>query len=247
MTALTAQRLTDAYRIAQAEASGQASGAALVAFNTLLDPSALDTSFVRYLAVMRQVIDAYRRKCAASAGAYYLTHREALDVFADVPDVAYAGLVDAQQAAISLLVTGPVAVKQSLARGVDLAEAMRLASGKTAGAVYRLVANGGRDTIFNTVARDRLALGWQRVTDGHPCAFCAMLASRGPVYQTAESAGEGKHFHNGCGCHPEPVYSRDQEWPGNARQYSDLWASSTTGYSGRAAINAFRRAYTAQS
>lgn len=30
---------------------------------------------------------------------------------------------------------------------------------------------------------------WRRVTDGNPCAFCAMLAGRGPVYLTRESAG----------------------------------------------------------
>ena len=30
---------------------------------------------------------------------------------------------------------------------------------------------------------------WRRVTDGNPCAFCAMLAARGPVYLTRESAG----------------------------------------------------------
>lgn len=30
--------------------------------------------------------------------------------------------------------------------------------------------------------------GWRRITDGDPCAFCAMLASRGPAYRTEASA-----------------------------------------------------------
>ncbi|KAB5606685.1 hypothetical protein EHS19_06735 [Bifidobacterium jacchi] len=30
--------------------------------------------------------------------------------------------------------------------------------------------------------------GWRRVSDGDPCAFCAMLVTRGPVYTSRDKA-----------------------------------------------------------
>ena len=44
---------------------------------------------------------------------------------------------------------------------------------------------------------------WRRVTDGNPCAFCAMLAGRGPVDLTRESAGRvvGREMGRGSAYH----------------------------------------------
>ena len=55
-------------------------------------------------------------------------------------------------------------------------------------------------------AKDALAVGWRRVSDGHPCAFCAMLASRGFVYHTAETAGSMNRYHNDCRCEIVPGF-----------------------------------------
>ena len=38
-------------------------------------------------------------------------------------------------------------------------------------------------------------------TGAHTCAFCRMLASRGFVYYSKQSAGEMMQFHNDCDCH----------------------------------------------
>jgi hypothetical protein len=131
-------------------------------------------------------------------------------------------------------------------KGRTLEEAFAAALALTLGTAYRYTADGGRFTIQNTAEHDRTALGWARVTDGNPCYFCAMLASRGPVYKSQSSAllrADGRKYHNGCGCTAEPVYNRDQPWPGDARRYQQLWKTSTAGLRGKAAINAFRRAH----
>jgi len=91
---------------------------------------------------------------------------------------------------------------------------------RTAGAVTRLVFRGGRDTIVGSVVADKQALGWFRVTDGDPCAFCALLAGRGPVFKTEQSASFEAHDH--CGCTAMPL------WPGTklpaaTQRYRDIY------------------------
>lgn len=60
---------------------------------------------------------------------------------------------------------------------------------------------------------------WARVvrpSKNGPCGFCAMLASRGPVYKTSESAGvRVDRYHVSCRCEAVPVYT-SREWPGKA-------------------------------
>ena len=108
-------------------------------------------------------------------------------------------------------------------------------------------------------------IGWARVATGaETCSWCLMLVSRGPVYQFASSAGldlddssalesyreDNEEYsdlmgqwHPNCDCKVVPVFDRD-EWPGKeaSDKALDLWIEYTRGYSGREAINAFRRA-----
>ncbi len=109
-----------------------------------------------------------------------------------------------------------------------------------AGEVTRQTLNQGRRTITDNVESDPVALGYARVTDGNPCAFCAMLASRGPVYRSDQTGGFSAHGH--CGCTAEPVFTRHQPWPGRNRHFQQLWARSTSGLHGDDARAAFRRA-----
>ena len=92
-----------------------------------------------------------------------------------------------------------------------------------AGTVGRNVMDGGRDTIVDSVQADPRAAGWARVTAPNPCGFCAMLASRGPVYKSAGSAGENDAYHPHCACTPQPIYSRSDPWPGRAREFREMW------------------------
>lgn len=51
-----------------------------------------------------------------------------------------------------------------------------------------------------------------------PCGFCAMLASRGPVYKTSQSAGQrADKFHRNCFCTVVPVFT-SRTWEGKEQQ-----------------------------
>jgi len=130
--------------------------------------------------------------------------------------------------ATSLRTTGIAQVRQMLRTGHPLERALDSGMIASARAGSRWALSGGRDTMFNLVTRDDQCLGWARAGRLRPCAFCAMLISRGPVYKTRESAlwrrgQEGDRYHDNCYCEPEPVYSVDQEWPAGSRRLHDLW------------------------
>lgn len=112
----------------------------------------------------------------------------------------------------------PVARAQAVARWSadplfsaepDGQHALRLLSG----AVQRLVQQSGRATLLRNGDADPARPRWARAPHGKTCAFCLMLASRGAVYLTAESAGQFNQWHNDCDCQPEPV------WPGQEPSY----------------------------
>jgi hypothetical protein len=110
-------------------------------------------------------------------------------------------------------------------------DARRTAGATAAASAYRQVQNGGRDTTLEMV-RQKVAVGYVRVTKEHPCAFCMMLASRGPVYGKDSFAQSDPRFtgqgtakvHDGCGCSLRPLYSkREEHWTPQARQADELW------------------------
>lgn len=117
------------------------------------------------------------------------------------------------------------------ARKQQVETVVRNAGTKAAAAAFRHVENGGRDTI-DAVVTSKLAVGYQRITQGLPCAFCLMLASRGPVYSEdsfdesdARFTGPGNHkVHDTCGCSLRPIFVRGEEnWTEQARTADDLW------------------------
>jgi len=146
----------------------------------------------------------------------------------------------------SLLVTGPGELKRQAAMGRTEQQAKDRGLVVVSGSASRQVLNGGRTATLELVYSDPTPIGWVRVTDGDPCAFCAMLAGRGLYrpYRTAESAGF--QAHDACACTAEPVYSRRAALPGRGAEFQRLWKSSTQGYSGKDARNAFRRSYEAK-
>ena len=64
-------------------------------------------------------------------------------------------------------------------------------------------------TIMANAKRDRRkGVMFARVTSGrNTCAFCLMLASRGAVYHTRQSAGELGQYHRHCSCKIVPSYT----------------------------------------
>lgn len=71
------------------------------------------------------------------------------------------------------------------------------------------------NAIRANVARDGTRPRYARVPSGsETCRFCIMLASRGPVYHNADSAGEGEHWHANCDCRIVPVWGSSREVTG---------------------------------
>lgn len=201
------------------------------------DVTDIDASWTVLEPAVLAIVADGRRVSSQLATQYFREYRAAERVPGTLPDLQLVEATWQDAARASLRITGPIAAKKLV-----LAKARRpadVAFVRMSGAATRIVGNGGRDTLSEVVQRDRRAIGYARVTSGVPCAFCAMLASRGPIYKSSGSVSF--HSHDHCSCYPEPVYSRDAAWPGRGRDFQRLYKSSTAG-----APNprlAFRRAY----
>ena len=148
-----------------------------------------------------------------------------------------------EQVLTSLRVTGPVAFKRAIREGSTEATAVRLMATQMAGASERLVLRADRDTVQSTVEANGEIVGWRRVGDGDPCAFCAMLIGRGAVYKSGRTAGDarfgGTEYHDHDRCTAEPLYEGEDE-PGDVALLQDKWQEVTAGKSGEDALRAWR-------
>lgn len=207
-----------------------------------------DPSFASLVTATLPLIRVYHRLSATLAGAYYQTFRGAEDAAGQATPRLAPAIAEAHITA-SLYATGQVATDRALRAGRPPEEARKAALVRTSGAVTRHVLQGGRDTLLESIAADPQSLGWARVTDAAPCAFCALLAGRGPVYKTEHTAEFQAHDH--CACLVEPVYP-GAAWPGRAREFRKMYdqavrEAGTAGELDRGTsndlLNAFRRAY----
>jgi len=123
-------------------------------------------------------------------------------------------------------------------------QAMEAAAVRMVGTTQYLALEGGRQVMNRSIEADERATGWARVTDSDPCAWCAMLASRGPVYKTAKTAGDprrgGNSYHDHCACQAWPAFTNDEPFIGVAEKLYDDWLRTTRGRGGKHAVNAFR-------
>lgn len=204
--ALTAEgrALTEAHRLDQLAVASRAVSASRSIWSRVL--SSQSAWLALQLAILRQ----FNGESEALAESYLRDYREAEGVAESFIQSAPFSM---PEMASTMLVAGPYSVKNFIGKGADPGDAVGSGFNKFSGMVRRQVLSGGRMLIDRTTAGDSQAIGWRRVTDGNPCAFCAMLASRGPVYGSAERAdsvaGSGLRYHSHCGCTAEIVYG---EW-----------------------------------
>lgn len=227
--------LTEQHRLAQAAVGRDVARLVLAAW-PLLNLDAVDRTIDRWLEVVIPLVAGKQATSTALAAGYLRTFRK-LEAPAAARLTPILAALDSAALTTSLVVTGPVAVKAALARGVPLGLAVDHAKAGAARAAMRHALDGGRDTITATTAADPAAHGWARATSGKACGFCAMLASRGPAYK--DHATADFEAHDGCSCTAEPVYNRSTSWPAGARRYQELWeqASEVDGDT----ANVFRR------
>jgi len=161
-------------------------------------------------------------------------------------DLAFPPLVTppAGKLATSLTVTGPVAFKRSIGEGRTVAEAVRNLQTGLVGSSSRHVRNVGRATVIDAAVRNQTVVGWRRVTAANPCFFCALLASRGAVYESRNTAlfTNGDPYHDHCRCTAEPLFGEEED-PASVQELYEFYLKATAGTSGREARKAFRRAW----
>lgn len=257
-----AARLTTAHRAAQSRRA--ATIAALVAayYRTRVEVSNPET-VARWVELMLpRVLDGHRQS-ATLASTYANTVRR-LEV-PNAPSFNYEPVTPLvrEQIERSLQTTGLYEPSRKIARIQErdlepqqeralVREVERRAERAAAGAVVRHIQNGGRATIYENQQRDRVALGYLRVLHPvDPCYFCAMLASRGPVFSEGSFdfsdprfTGEGNvKVHDSCRCSLKVLYRDDDATLERAEEMQDLWNRWGAGGGGHRAVLRFRRGY----
>ena len=209
-----------------------------------------------------------RHRVSATLAQQYLSAFRLVEGAADI-DIAGLPTFERDRVAAGMYATGQSQTQRALQAGLTVEAVRQQTLVTVTGSLVRNVLAGGRDTVAQTVEDDLRIVGWMRITGPNPCAFCAMLASRGPVFKTGQSAlrvgratapeaarhsqqaGFGRRrgtrprdepYHDHCVCTAEPMYEGSTMTP-EAQAFRDLWNESTQGKSGNAAINAFRRAH----
>lgn len=154
----------------------------------------------------------------------------------------------------SMRIMGPVGFKNSIDNGVDPEPARLVMADRMAASAQRHAMTGERGTVEATVEESAEIIGWRRVSDGDPCAWCAMLVGRGAVYKSKASATRvvgragtargnqalGGAYHDGDQCTAVPLYE-DEEEPGEVDDLYRQWLEATAGTSGAEALRAWRR------
>jgi hypothetical protein len=244
MATLTDDQVSQDYYQSQLSLRAQAV-ADFAQFWPLLDVNNLDRSFPGYVSAIVHFFDSHRSRAVTLANEYFGTLRSLASApggWTPVP----AEDIPFDQIWASLLATGPIAIKQAVRKGWSPQRALGTAFTGSAGAATRLILNAGRDQILANTRSDREALGWYRVASPRACAFCAMLASRGPVYQSKATATFRSHDH--CVCYARPMWTADQASPSTTERFEQLWGDSSGRPGGNAdadpsnkRLNEFRR------
>lgn len=211
----------------------------------LLKKDQLQQTFPGWLRAMQLLIANYHRQSAQAAGAAYRAARaQALRSPSPASLIRLAPPPDPLWMSKALGFAGPGMLSKDTARpGTALST--------TLGTASRIVLDGGRTTIEQTTKADPAAVGWFLHTDGDPCWWCAMIASRGTVFKEHSLSQSNARFtgpgtaktHNHCGCVLSPVFSSRQHLPEVNDAADHLWSASTGGLSGQQARDAFRKAW----
>jgi hypothetical protein len=202
-------------------------------------------SFNRLVEASIPFVQARHGTSAAEAARYFEAFHLA-EAQTGAPTVVLPEPPARDKIAASLYATGQAQARRALQSGLGVAAVRANTLVTMSGAVTRNVLDGGRQTLINSTERGERLIGWMRITGPKPCAFCAMLASRGPVYTSGSAAvrvgrtgsdpnatgrvrgtrARDESFHDNCVCTAEPI-TRDapswrEQYP-DAAQYDRLW------------------------
>lgn len=129
----------------------------------------------------------------------------------------------------------------------QLEESSNVAGNRLAGQVMQATSDAADQLTQWALDTDRRIRMVARGTSATPCAFCAMLASRGFAYHSVATAmtssaatGGFKRVHPNCQCYPIIRYVDSDEVPELNRLFRDMWNESKA--KGGDALKGFRRA-----
>lgn len=238
MASRQVEQLAEQHRRQQVALRAAASRDVVAVTRDLFDTADADRTWPALRSMLAAMVRQQNTVSAALADGYYRQAREQADPGGVFTPSTPVDLAEALLQAV-LDSTGLAAFKRAIGLGRTPEEALRVAAVSLSGAISRLILNGGRDAILGNIGRDDQAVGWARITDKDPCAWCSMLAGRGPVYRSKEKAGFPAHDH--CSCMPAVAFSRDEAWLQNSRDLYERWQKVTEGRSGDDARREWRR------
>lgn len=243
-------RLVMGYRRRQLLLSTRLVRQIMQAWRELANPAQIDASWPILRSVLTQPVLRAREESARLAADFYLEARREAGFDADGFSPSRPTPLTVERLNSTLDVTGPVEFKKAIASGKTPPQALDQAAVRMAGSTQYAALEGGRSVIRDSIERDDRATGYARVTDNDPCAWCAMLASRGPVYKSAKTAGDprqgGDRYHDLCGCQAVPSFTLDEPFIGIADKLYEDWRRETKGHGGKHAVNVFRRWWEAE-
>lgn len=192
---------------------------------------------------LRALIRDQHATSASQGLAYYQQARKAAGVPGKAPAIVVPPPAEPLIQA-TLDSRGPYGLLGRIKQGQQVPQAAETTGVILSGAAQRLISNGARQAVLQSVDADAKAVAWARVTSSNPCAWCAMLASRGASYRSEASASFEAHSH--CQCTVMAVFSAQDAKALKDNPLAQQWREATKGYGGKDALNAWRRHWDAQ-
>lgn len=223
----------------------------------LLDPAHMRRTLPQFTLAIHALTDQYGRASAALAAQFYQAERRLAGV------IAKFRVTPAQPPPLTQVDTVMRWATRKLWTLPDDPSALAGAQQMVTGSAQKMSLDVGRLTTLDSVRSDRYARAWAREAKPGCCWFCAMLATRGAVYESKQTAGPnvrgarnanaGKAFvglgefkvHDNCQCTAVPVFT-SYEMPARAREWEALYRSVAKAGAGQGNQDAFREAYQAK-
>jgi hypothetical protein len=213
----------------------------------IVRPEDLATTIHTFVRAAIALVGVRHAESAEVAARYFWAFRGAERVAGVAPAFAPAATPPTAEVASTIRGAALAGIIDGRRAGQSIALAKDSGLVRVSGAVAKLVLTGGRRTLLTAVEADPEVLGWGRTVSGDACAFCRMLAARGPGYGSKRAADFAAH--DTCACGVEPTYAGSRP-SAEQRRYAEQWQAaqrqareSGDASSGTAndALNNFRR------
>ncbi|HEX4018188.1 MAG TPA: hypothetical protein VHX15_15745 [Frankiaceae bacterium] len=225
----TASELASQHHAAQAALATALSQQVQAAWTALLDVNQLKKTIPHLSAGVAALVQQYGSASAGVAADYYDAARAAAAARGSYTVVPATPAGPDQTAANVRWAT-----KNLWTPDPDVRPAQVL----TQGLAERLALDAGRSTLTGAVQGDRQAQGWARHTEPGACSFCLLLSTRGPAYNSKQTAGFEAHDHDHC--QPEPVFGI-WEPSADTRHWQSVYKQAAKAGSGKTVRDEFRR------